>query len=624
MTKPIDFWKKLNWPLSAVLSLGSVLGLLYYGLRLRESLLSVTNSILSVLLFAGFMWIFHRALRLVDGRLYGFSLCGGLLLSGMLVFGSELFVWDHVSLFNWKQWTGILFVGFLFAAMLVCLFSSLPRAQKKLCGCTRPHLLENVFNGGWRYFLIVWGILFVCWIPALLAGYPGIYGYDSAVQVTYLAPGSQLNAHHPILHTLYLYGSLRLGELCFGSTQAGMLIYALTQMLALSAAFAYACRFLAKRKAGIWWQVGLIAYFALWPINAILSISSTKDVLFSAIFLLLVLFTWDMAKQPDTFFHSWPRIFRYVLTVFFMCAMRNNGIYVLIVAIPFILILLRRYWKRAACVCAACLLLYGVYTGPVYTLLNVRDGSIREALSVPLQQLARVAYYAKDQLTEEEYAQICEIIPEERLSSYTSRIADPIKNHLRADVFEENPGRYIKLWIKLGLKFPGVYIDSFLSNNFGFWYPDMAFPDPPAWHPYLEFKNAVTPTFKVVKMETKSPALLKFYQDIAYNTVHQKIPVVSMLFSPGFSFWLLFIYLLAVLYFKKYRLLLPGLYLFLLWGTLLLGPVVLLRYVYPLMITTPCLWILSLHEESWEKPEKRGKREKRLPTGPAISPEAGA
>ena len=54
-------------------------------------------------------------------------------------------------------------------------------------------------------------------------------------------------------------------------------------------------------------------------------------------------------------------------------------------------------------------------------------------------------------------------------------------------------------------------------------------------------------------------------------------------------FWLLILCFAVCLYHRKYRYLVPGAASLALWLTELLGPVVLYRYVYPLVVATPVL-----------------------------------
>ena len=62
-----------------------------------------------------------------------------------------------------------------------------------------------------------------------------------------------------------------------------------------------------------------------------------------------------------------------------------------------------------------------------------------------------------------------------------------------------------------------------------------------------------------------------------------------MLFSSGFSVWILLLYIAWCIYKKQYKLLFPAAFLVGYWLTSLVGPVVLYRYVYPIMVSIPIL-----------------------------------
>ena len=78
--------------------------------------------------------------------------------------------------------------------------------------------------------------------------------------------------------------------------------------------------------------------------------------------------------------------------------------------------------------------------------------------------------------------------------------------------------------------------------------------------------------------------LYKFYYNISYNNSYQKLPVISLLFSSGLACWIMLLYIGYVIYAKNYRYLIPVSPVFAAWLVMLLGPVVLYRYVYPIFI----------------------------------------
>lgn len=91
----------------------------------------------------------------------------------------------------------------------------------------------------------------------------------------------------------------------------------------------------------------------------------------------------------------------------------------------------------------------------------------------------------------------------------------------------------------------------------------------------------------------------KGLQIISKNNIYQKIPVISQLFSGALTVWIMLFYISWCIFYRRYKYILPALIVFLVWLTLLLGPVVLFRYLYPVYACTP-IWIgimLSSGEE---------------------------
>ena len=89
-------------------------------------------------------------------------------------------------------------------------------------------------------FFVLWAVIFLLWIPFWLSSYPGIFSYDSNLQFNWYFTDYR-SAHHPLVHTWMLGGLVDLGHTLFGSYQAGAVLYALTQMVIMSALFAGIC-----------------------------------------------------------------------------------------------------------------------------------------------------------------------------------------------------------------------------------------------------------------------------------------------------------------------------------------------------------------------------------------------
>ena len=70
------------------------------------------------------------------------------------------------------------------------------------------------------------------------------------------------------------------------------------------------------------------------------------------------------------------------------------------------LIVKRKYWKNILILFLIPVAMFYIIKGPVWKAFNIIPMGSEEALSVPLQQFARIIKYEKDNLTEEEYNEI--------------------------------------------------------------------------------------------------------------------------------------------------------------------------------------------------------------------------
>ena len=96
--------------------------------------------------------------------------------------------------------------------------------------------------------LIVFGLLLVCWLPAFLAVYPGVFGNDGPVEILqFFADNHELTAHHPLAHILMLAVCFMAGHALTGDYNAGMVIYCVIQALAMAGCFTYVLLWMKRR-----------------------------------------------------------------------------------------------------------------------------------------------------------------------------------------------------------------------------------------------------------------------------------------------------------------------------------------------------------------------------------------
>ena len=559
----------------------------------------LSDSVMSVILFAVFFAVIKYAIEKCREVSWVFASVTGSLFAVLWVLGDNLASSDYTMAASWRTWAKIVLIIPFFVSIFHILERMIFLAASKYENRTEKSLLKNDKVG----FIITFVLILISWIPVFLATFPGIYAYDAVTQTAEFYADAGLSGHHPIAHTALLWGLISLGRNLFGSYGAGMALYSIVQMIIMASIFAYVIYMLKKWNCPKVIRGCALLFYMFVPVHSVLAVSATKDVLFSGFFTLVVIFLIDFGRDVDGFIKAPFKWIRFILAVFAMAAFRNNGIYAFFVCIPFIIWTARKYWKRAVVLCLCCILIYGVYSGPVNTMLGVEPGNFREALSVPIQQLSRAMLYNSDELTAEEKQKIEELIPD--YMNYTPRISDSTKGTFQTEKMKEDVIGFIKLWISVGIKAPITYIDAFMSNSIGFWYPDMQYPDSGAFHAYIEYENtpydfhtggeyAMDDSFLLIERDSKLPALDRALHNWVYDVSHQRIPVISMLFSVGMYAWILIITVVLCICRKQWKMLPVCMFLVGLWLTLLLSPVVVYRYGYALGICLPIMLTLCL------------------------------
>lgn len=583
---------------------------LTYVLKTKNTPLLINNSVLSAVFFIAFASLFCKGLALTSKRLLLCSAVPGTVLGSMIVVGSEVDQTGQLSLSSPHLYLASAGIALLLTVLIEYIFDGLEKF---------PSVLPHPAAAGTRAFFLQWALIFLCWLPCFFAVYPGIYAYDGPIQLAQsLANDHVLVGQHPIVHTLYLDACFSAGLRFFGTNNAGMAIYAISQMLILSAALSLCCNFLARRRLPPILRAAALFYFALFPMNPVLAMSTTKDIPFAAALLVFVLAVWELSEEPDAFFSSYRRPLLFFLSTCAMFLLRNNGVYLFALSIPIWIILLRGHRIGISLLCAACLTFYAVFTGPVYSFLHVIPGDFHEALSIPAQQMARSVIYHRDELTAGELQTAFRMIPEKQLRSYAPRFADPVKNAVQTKYILHNKRKCLTTWISIGLKCPGSYVEAFLCNSLGFWDPDVDYQSD--WtqnpFPYVEFQNKpnLPPDWFPVTRHSFLPGLSRFYESVATGRAIDRIPVLSLLISPALPFWILTGSIAFCVFRRQYACLVVFAPLFAFWITLLLSPVVLLRYAFPLQMCMPLMIGLAFRSDT---PLKRGK------SVPRANPPAG-
>lgn len=440
-------------------------------------------------------------------------------------------------------------------------------------------------------------IIFLCWLPVFLAYYPSVFAYDAEGQL-YQVIAHDYSTHHPLLHTLFLGAFFKLGGLLPGSYSAGMAVHSIVQMLLMATVFGYTIAYLYRQGVPAFLRNIMLLFYALFPTNSILALSTTKDVLFSAFVLLYTLSLHKLVTKPEhAATGNW---LLYMLWSVLLLLFRNNAAYAFILTIPCLTFGLYRMrgarpgvWKRYLVGTFAVLVLLGVGNVSLKAVTGARNGSPREILSIPLQQMARTRVEAEETLPAAMRQELEKYLPSEWVfAAYHPYLADPVKNRA---VIHDDPAGLIKTWIKLGMSHPQIYIDAFLHNSIGYWFMEdrthaqIYGIGTESGFGYLSTDNRTMPAGCEIIEHSYLPGLRGLMERIVSDNVYQNVPLVRIIFAPAFYWWMLCMYMAVVIYRRKYKMLIPVMFLAAYYMTLLFSPTVLIRYMYPYVVTIPAI-----------------------------------
>ncbi len=581
---------------------------------------------------------------MIRNKIYGYIF--GILFSAAMVTGYQLETYDHLTL---SSISGILvFIGLSLIVGTLAPFGwkYLDRIYDKRRGITSKQKIDNgsitdILSDNMpdkesqragskskisaffsyfdmasdkKYWLTIWGILIVLQIPVMLAEFPGFFCYDAQDELNQVLTRT-FSTHHPLVHVLILGGNIALGHKLTGSWNIGICFHLTMQMLFMTGVFAYALTFLRKniaiksvdkasgninyRGKKVYRAIAVL-FFGLFPTIVMYTLCSTKDGLFSTFLLLLVIELMKLLSDTENFFKLKRHIFLLILSAMMMSLLRHNGFYAYIVFIPFGVFALRKYYKKVLILFIIPVILSVVIENGLTAALNADSSEHQEMITVSIMQLARTWRYTPEDFSEEDKEVLLSFLSERALGTYEIRAADYMKSFFDNAEYDENSGAYWKLWAKMMVSHPMTYINAWFLTCYPYWYP-FAGINPYRGHqmPHFTYEDSSYFEYEVEPPGERHTLAFgfidKLYYKMSLTPFQQKTPIVSLLFSMGFYFWVWMYLAFYTITKRKLMVCLPLMPVFLTWLTLMLGPVALIRYMLILWYITPLLPVFFGH-----------------------------
>lgn len=431
-------------------------------------------------------------------------------------------------------------------------------------------------------------ICLLCWLPYYLYQYPGIMTPDSINQFEQVLGVIPYNNHHPWSHTMIFALLYKAAFAITGDMVVSVGFYTLVQMCLLSASMAFFISTLRQQRIRPFILLLFTAFYALIPYHAVFSVTIWKDIPFAAAVLFFNCLLLRLILHKSLRAHE---MVLFLLSGMMICLFRSNGWYAFLVIVPFLLFFFRKQKRQVYPCLLVTLLLCVLIKYPVMNYFQVTQPDLIESLCIPTQQIAAVLCNDRE-LTTEERSLIENVVDLTYIKDlYNPTFADNMKELVRAGnpkYLASHKKEFFQLWISLGLRYPKDYLDAYIKQTYGYWYPD-------SFYLVAEAEGVSATELGVSTRHLIGGPLVVKGKEIAIK-LGSIVPIYGMLWSMGVACWFLLFSVGTVLVRREMSKLLCYLPSILLLLTVLIATPVAteFRYVYFMVYSMPFYLITAM------------------------------
>lgn len=561
--------------INIILALFTFVAILIYN---NDFLNGNSYNILITLLFFVLYYFYSKIDVQGNKKIKMFSFVLSMILGTILSVGNIVnkYIYDMpFNIFNLNRaiYSILMIIGFIpfFYKLFILLIQRTPKILK----------LKNKQQMSKKEFIVIMSIILFGNFLYFIRFFPAIMSPDSYYVIHY-ANNYILSDFHTFGHTWFFGIFFHLGKVLFNNLNTAVAFSIIIQMICISILFTIVIKYLYNK--GLSKKICLLISFiyGFTPLFGHYSVTLWRDVMFGTAFAPLFISLYEIVTNKK---NNKGNLVLFTICILIIMFFRNNGIYIFIFTIPFLIIFLKDKRKMMSIICTTLLIFYFIIKGPIFNYFNVERSKTAEAYSIPLQQMARVV--ALDYKITGNDKKFLENLWEYNkvATSYRNITSDPIKTITNNDFLRNNKKDFIKTYLSLLMKHPKVYIEAYMMETIGYWYPDIIY-----WATGSESKG-IFEEEKVYNI----PLTPNWYNKIIDYTTSRSLPLSNILWSVGLSFIILLISSFITAFYNK-KILLCYVPLFGLWLSIMAATPVFceLRYVYGLFTSLPLLILIPL------------------------------
>lgn len=330
------------------------------------------NSVIVIMLLPVFYYFLKRVIEKENKRKFIISIIIAIAFSIIELVCMSINV-DYTLNHILDKWTLLNFVGYtILAWSVISTIYTIMEESKLPVKNLKIGKLELLAESKWSFIINVIVIL-LAWLPYFLRYYPGLLTADSCTQVAQAIGMAELSNHHPIFHTGIISLFVNLGRTIFGNINTGVAFYTIFQMIAMAIMFSIVLGYLSKRKAPLLVRIVALLYYMFYPIHALFSVTMWKDILFAGMIPIYAIFTIELLFDTREFLKNKKKIALYILISVLVMFLRNNGLYIVVLTLPFVIVVLRKYWKKMLVIACIIILSYIALKTIIFNALAIKE-----------------------------------------------------------------------------------------------------------------------------------------------------------------------------------------------------------------------------------------------------------
>lgn len=401
----------------------------------------------------------YKKRRLVFSAIYNIPFC-------LLFFLGKKIVYGDTSVAPFSLLDGVACVSMMILFVLLGM-SVLGFIDKKCDFFPKVKKSKKINRKSWLFYSIV---IFLCWLPVFLIFFPGQVSVDSAVMIGQIIGETSLSNWHPVFYVFLISFPIKIGFSLFGDLTFGIALAVVLQMIMLAGIFGYVSYWCVKKTGSRLIGVLFVVFFAVCPVISCYSITLWKDVLFSAVFLLLIIKTYDFINKYKKNDKITFRNLAWVVILAILVSFLRNGGWLIVVALGIAMFLRYKFSRKVVGPVFSIVVVTIIVVQSVgYQMIGIKKSPFMESMSIPAQQMSYVA--SLGELSDKEKEELSDIADVEEMAlNYSPMNADPAKNSFNYDAVEENRGKFLGSWWNIMLGHLPEYMKAYLLHMYSYWY----------------------------------------------------------------------------------------------------------------------------------------------------------